>query len=120
MANEDGEYRALSGWRKIIRTFGVIGLIISCLTIIYGSMGSAIEVFLSSMALMLIASVLEWMGEVEHHLHRIAGDAARSVDRQNAIIKQLELTESDRHVEAEARTAEQRSGNPIKDFIDGK
>lgn len=96
MANDDGAYRALSGWKKITRTIGVIGLIVAGLTLFYGRTAIASELLLTSLALMLTASVLEWMGEVEYHLRQIAADTARSVDRQNGISAKMDKLAKDR------------------------
>lgn len=79
------EKRMLSGWKSITWGLSVIGLFAAALLFVTSGPAAAIACAGSALALMLLSAVLEWMGEVENHLRRIAEDTARSVDRQNGI-----------------------------------
>ena len=95
MAKDDTEYRMLSGWKSITWGLAVIGVFAAAMLIATVGQPAGIACLGGSLAMMLLSAVLEWMGEVEHHLRMIAADAARSVDRQNGISAKLDkLTQS--------------------------
>lgn len=112
--------RMLGGWSTFLGVIGVFAMIFGVIGVLFWPLPTAATVIAGAFSALMTAKVLEWMGEVEHHLRRIADDADRSVDRLNTIIGKLEAQERDRHIEAVARAAQQSSGNPVKDFADGK
>ena len=98
MAAEKQQTKMLSGWKSITWGLSVIGLFAAALLFLISGPAAAIACVGSSLTLMLLSAVLEWMGEVEYHLRRIAEDTARSVDGQNgnsAKIDKLERTQQD-------------------------
>lgn len=95
MEDENKEMKMLSGWKSITWGLGVLGIFAAALLIATVGQAAAIACIGGSLALMLLSAVLEWMGEVEHHLRQIAADTARCVDRQNGISAKLDkLTQS--------------------------
>lgn len=95
METEKQETKMLSGWKSFTWGLAVLGLFAAALLIAFSGPAAAIACVGTSLTLMLLSAVLEWMGEVEHHLRMIAADAARSVDRQNGISAKLDkLTQS--------------------------
>ena len=95
METEKQETKMLSGWKSFTWGLAVVGLFAAALLFSLSGPAAAIACVGSSLTLMLLSAVLEWMGEVEHHLRRIAEDTARSVDRQNGISAKLDkLTQS--------------------------
>lgn len=95
MATEKQETKMLSGWKSITWGLSVIGLFAAALLFVISGPAAAIACVGSSLSIMLLSAVLEWMGEVEHHLRQIAADTVRCVDRQNGISAKLDkLTQS--------------------------
>lgn len=90
METEKQETKMLSGWKSFTWGLAVLGLFAAALLIAISGRAEAIACVGGSLTLMLLSAVLEWMGEVEHHLRMIAADAARSVDRQNGISAKLD------------------------------
>lgn len=90
MADNGNESRMLSGWKSITFGFGVVGLFGAGLMIITGQIGLVLDCVIGALALMLLSAVLEWMGEVEHHLRQIAADDARCVDRLNMVASRVD------------------------------
>ena len=106
--------RMLSGWRTITFGAGIIGLFAAGFIFVLGRTGQAADCLIGSLVLMLLSAVLEWMGEVEHHLSRIADDSARSVDRMNGIGGKLDQLVQDKHIETVVRAA-QRTDTSTKE-----
>ena len=95
MATEKQETKMLSGWKSFTWGLAVVGLFAAALLFVISGPSAAVACVGSSLSLMLLSAVLEWMGEVEHHLRQIAADTARCVDRQNGISAKLDkLTQS--------------------------
>lgn len=95
METEKQETKMLSGWKSFTWGLAVLGLFAAALLIATSGPAAAIACVAGTLSLMLLSAVLEWMGEVEHHLRQIAADTARCVDRQNGISAKLDkLTQS--------------------------
>lgn len=90
MADNENESRMLSGWKSITWGLSVIGLFAAVLVFLGGKWGEAAACLSGALSLMLLSAVLEWMGEVEHHLRQIAEDDARCVDRMNTVVSRLD------------------------------
>lgn len=98
METEKQETKMLSGWKSFTWGLAVVGLFVAAYLIATSGPAAAIACVAGTLSLMLLSAVLEWMGEVEYHLRRIAEDTARSVDGQNgnsAKIDKLERTQQD-------------------------
>ncbi|MGN0760164.1 MAG: hypothetical protein ACI4MU_13325 [Candidatus Ventricola sp.] len=95
METEKQETKMLSGWKSFTWGLAVVGLFAAAYLIATSGPAAAIACVAGTLSLMLLSAVLEWMGEVEHHLRQIAADTARCVDRQNGISAKLDkLTQS--------------------------
>ena len=84
METEKQETKMLSGWKSFTWGLAVVGLFAAALLFLFSGPAAAIACVGSSLTLMLLSAVLEWMGEVEYHLRRIAEDTTHSVDGQDS------------------------------------
>lgn len=81
MADNGNERRMLSGWKSITFGVSVIGLFGAGIMFVLGQIGLVLECVTGALALMLSSAVLEWMGEVEHHLRQIAARTDATHDK---------------------------------------
>ena len=81
MADNENESRMLSGWQSITFGVGVVGLFGAGFILVQGETWLALECVTGALALMLSSAVLEWMGEVEHHLRQIAARTDANHDK---------------------------------------
>ena len=106
--------RMLGGWSTFLGVIGVFAMIFGVLGVLFWPLPTAASVIAGAFGALMMAKVLEWMGEVEHHLSRIAEDTARSMDRMNGIGGKLDQLVQDKHIETVVRAA-QRTDTSTKE-----